>query len=591
VSPGERHALFSEPPEHQPGDELDSIGLQQEPRRKDSRRVADRLGVRSTSRKSELPAAAGRHSSRRDEPGGGARSQRERRKLAARKLKKLLPAAVLAGLVLLAVIGLMIPGWITGVLAARMDSASAPERAAAAHALATSGRGLDQMLGRLQTGKPDGSAGAAAVALAKSGAGGLDRLRKAVESARPETRAAAAWGLGLTRNPEAVEPLARLLAGDTEKTVKIQAARALGMIQAPGAVAALVGQAEAEMDVRVAAVDAVLTAACTAARDQLVAGLGASDGDMRSACARALMATEQEELISEADIRKLFASERAEVRAGVLRLLQYRQGGLFAELVPAALADRSELVQEVAADAAALRGQASALEPVEKLAADPAAKPKAAAAAARALAVMGRRSSALILAKAITDGNRMAEVRLAAAESLAALGKRLGFVRLTAPGEFNDEGTHLKLSMRDPDPRWEALGLLCDACDSLGETRLTEAAFEAMRQLSGRKLAPKAELWKPWMEKKRTEAVELGRASFCMEKAAELGKNARTEAAKHQDEAREIIDRLLAGADEDDREFFASLRKTLVDDKPPSSPRKAPGAGAGAGTGAAAGQK
>lgn len=70
----------------------------------------------------------------------------------------------------------------------------------------------------------------AARAMAETGAGGVDTLIELLGSPSPETRAAAASGLGKAEDERAVEPLRRLLA-DPDADVRLKARIALGSIE------------------------------------------------------------------------------------------------------------------------------------------------------------------------------------------------------------------------------------------------------------------------------------------------------------------------------------------------------------------------
>ncbi len=547
VSSRERNELFSDPPEHQSSDELDSIGLREGGRRKSSRRAVSERGSR--------------RGSRRDSSAPG-RSKRERREWARQKVRKLVPAGILLGIVVLAGVACMIPGWVRGSFLNKLGSARPFVRESAAENLV--GSALDSLAAKVRSGKFEGAGGAAAMALAKSGPAGVERLASAATEPQAEARMCAAYGLGLSGDPAAVPVLAKMLAADTEKPVRIESARALGMIRAPAAVAALVEQAEAESEIRAAVQAAVLTAACPEARDQLIAGLGAPTEEMRSACAMSLIATGRDVTVTTEEIKKLHASATPAVRAGAVGLLALMKSGPFEEIVPKALADSDQLVRAAAADAAGLRRWAGAAETLEKMIVSAEEKPSVRISAARALGRIGRLGSVVPLAQCAADVNGIESVRIAAAEALAAVAARHKFEKLTAKGEYNDYATHIKLAARATDVRWEALKVLVAGCESFKGEALTAKGFEAMRALAGRKLAPKAEVWKTWMENKLDEARTLGEIAHLVEQAYKMGKN-NPKSYTLVEQAMRKAKGLRKRAEQDDVSFYGTLFANLCE--------------------------
>jgi len=554
VSRQEREHLFSDPPEYQSGDDLDSIGLESGSRhRKSSRR-------KGSERRDA--AGSGRHS---DRSLTAMSSQRQKRGKARKKLRKLVPAGIGAGVVLLGLLGLMVPGLILG---SRLSALSSPDplvRANAAVHLAESGRGLGRVLGVLRALEFERAGGAAALALAAAGEEGLEQLLAAAGSEKAEARISAAYGLGMSRNPRAAEALAGMLAGDEDNRVRIQAARGLGMIRSPQSIAALVARAEAQAEIRDVVLRAVLTAAAPPAKNQLVAGLGAPTEDMRRTCALALVAIEA--LPEEAELRALLASEKAAVRAGAIEILALRGGALFDEAVPKALADESAVVRAAAAGAAGLRRWGKAAATLEKLVADSAEEEAPRHAAAVALGRIGRLGSTVALAKALADPKLKEKTRLAAAKSLAAISQKHKFQTLTSEGEFNDHITHVKLAVGKPDPRWEALAVLVEACGSFGKT-LAPEAFKAMREIAGRKLARKPEVWKAWMDNKTEEGKLLGQVAHLVLRAYELkkqGTQQEKEGRKLLEKAREVTADLHKKCDPADQPFFDQLDRKLCE--------------------------
>jgi HEAT repeat protein len=491
------------------------------------------------------------------------RSKRERREWARQKVRKLVPVGVLLGVAALIGVACMIPGWIRGSHLNSLGNPRAFARESAALNLA-GGSALESLLAKVRSGKFDGAGGAAAMALANSGPPGVERLSTAATDPKAEVRACAAFGLGLSRDPAAVPVLAKMLASDEEKPVRIEAARALGMIRAPAAVAALVGQAEAESEVRTAVQAAVLTAACPEARDQLIAGLGAPTEEMRSACAMSLIATGRDVTITAEEIEKLHASSQAAVRAGAVGLLALMQSGPFEEILPKALADGDQLVRAAAADAAGLRRWGGAAETLEKMVVSGEEKPSVRISAARALGRIGRLESVLPLANCVADVDCIESVRITAAEALGTVAVRHKFEKLTAKGEYNDHATHIKLAAKTTDVRWEALRVLVAGCGSFKSEALSAKAFEAMRALAGRKLAPKAEVWKTWMENKLDEGRVLGEIAHLVEAAYKLGKKD-PKSYTLVEQAMRKAKGLRKRAEEDDVSFYGTLFSNLCE--------------------------
>ncbi len=545
ISSQERHDLFSEPPEHESGDDLDSIGLHDGGRRPSSRRAVSERGSR--------------RGSQRESSSSGARSKREKQNWARRKVRKLLPLGVLLGIILLGGIAFMIPGWISGSRLDKLESSVPFTREQAAHDLGRSGSALDELQAKVENGKFDGSAGAAALALSRCGEAGIKRLEAAAASKGPEARAAAAFGLGLTGHPSAVPTLAKLLAGDDESSVRIEAARALGQIKSPDSVAALVAQAEAQSEVRGPVLAAVLGAACKEAKDQLAAGLGAPTGEMREACSLALLTLDPGYWPDDAELRKLFESKKAAVRTGAVQFLELKGGGLFDEMIPKALADEAETVRAAAAAAAGACGWKQAAGALEKMLLDEAEKLAVKLAAAAALGKIHRLESAEPLARCLVDAKQHESVRLAAAEALIAVARRHKFKRET--GKFDGEASHLAAAIAKPDIRWEALKVLTAGCDSFG-AKAGPKAFEAMKRLAGRKLAAKPEIWKAWMTRKQEDAEVLGHISHLVEKAYKLG----TKHPKSWPTMKEALDlskELYKKAEPQDQDYFKGLFEDL----------------------------
>jgi hypothetical protein len=348
-------------------------------------------------------------------------------------------------------------------------------------------------------------------------------------------------------------------------------------------VAALTAQGGAEDDIRLAAVASVLTAACPEAREQLVAGLGAASEEMRIACRQALLASGSDANVGKDELLKLSASEKPAVRAGAVRLSALLRGGPFAEILPKALADQSEVVRTAAAEAAELRGATSACEALEKAVAAPEENLQFRVAAARALGSLGRLESLPALAACLATAGGPDEARAAAADALAAIGRKHKFWRLTAKGEFNDSLTHLKLYLRTPDPRWSALATVIGGCDSFKGESATRG-FAALQVLAGRKLAPKPEVWKAWMGRKLEEGRALGEISHLFEEAYKAGtKNA--DARPKAEAAMRLAKGLRKKAEEEDRAFYQALfedlcrtlgvdhkKEILKEDPPPGAP-------------------
>jgi HEAT repeat protein len=496
-----------------------------------------------------------RRGSEREAPASSKRSKRERQEWARQKIRKMIPIAVLLGVAAVGGVGLMVPGWIRKARLNELHNGDAFARERAAVNLAAGGA-LGDLLAKVKAGKFEEAGGAAAMALARSGPPGVEQLAVAAGAEALEARLSAAYGLGLSRSPAAVEPLAKLLVNDKEKAVRLEAARALGMIRAPAAVKALVAQAQAESEVRAVVCESLLSAATGGARGELVAGLGASTEEMRRACALALMAVEAS--LTAEDVKRLAGSEIASARAGAVGLLSMMPDGPFDEIIPKALEDESELVRSAAADAVGMRRWEKAAPLLEKLVLAEEEKAQVKASACRALGRLGKLSSAMPLAKCLADAYQMEAARVAAAQALVAVGRRHKFERLTAKGEFNDHPTHLKLALKSPDVRWEVLKVLAEGCASFKGEKMTEAGFQAMGAMAGRKLAPKADVWQAWMTKKLEEGKALGEIYYLVDAAYKLGKN--------NDQARPLVEKALDLArglrlksEPDDEAFFGGL--------------------------------
>ncbi len=547
ISSRERHELFSEPPEHENGDDLDSIGLHEGGRRRSGRGAVSEQGSR---RDSERETAS-----------GAGRSKREKRAWARRKVRKLIPLGVLLGLILLGVVGFMIPGWIRGSHLDRLESSVPFTREHAAHNLGGSSSALGELSTKLETGKFEGSAGAAALALSRCGEAGIEKLTTAAASKSAEARAAAAFGLGLTRSPAAVPALTKLVAGDGENAVRIEAARALGLIKSPDSVAALVGQAEAQKEVRSVALESVLGAACKEAKDQLAAGLGSPTAEMREKCALALMTLDESYWPADAELRKLLESKKAAVRAGAMDFLALKGGGLFEEMVPKALADESEVVRAAAAGAAGMRRWTKAAEKLEKMILDDAEKLPVKLAAAEALGRIHRLESAAPLARCLVEAKQHESVRLAAAEALIVVGIRHKFRRQVGKYGEEERASHLAAAIEKPDIRWGALEVLVEGCGSFGE-KVGPQAFKAMKNLAGRRLGAKPDIWQGWMARKKEDAAVLGHISHLVEKAYKLGKQ-HPKARPLVVEAMELSKELAKKAEPQDQDYFKGLFEDL----------------------------
>ncbi len=553
VSSRERQELFSDPPEHAEGEQLDNIGLPEERRRPTSsrRRGSERTNRRASERESASSSAG--------------RSKREKQDWAKRKVKKLLPLGILLGVIILVLIGLQIPGWIRGSFMSELSSSNAQTRESAALNLAdpAAAGGLQA---KLESTKFEEAGGAAAVALAKIDAqrsdAGLEALVAATGSEKIETRLAAAYGLGLYGLPAAVEPLAKLVKTDEKKLVRVQAARSLGMIRSPESISALISQSESQKEVRDAAVTALLTAACPEARDQLVQGLGSASSQMREACRRALIATDQDQQVSQADIKKLLESETPEVRAGAVSFLALSgKSDVFTAAVTKALEDKSEIVRASAANAAGLRRFKPALGTLEKMVKEE-ENAEVRTAAARALGQFRKISSVAPLAECLADGSAPEVVRLAAADALAAVcnPKANPFRRQVGGFEEGERASHLSVAIKSPDTRWKALEVLVAGCPGFKSKELKSKGYAAMKALCGRRLGEKPEIWKTWLDKKQTDAATLGHISALVEEAYKLKKQRQETAAfDKMAAAMRLSKALLKKADDDDRDYFQGL--------------------------------
>lgn len=551
VSSRERSELFSDPPEHADGEELDSIGLSEGRRRRGSSR-----------RRSER---TGRRGSEREAGAGVARSKREKQNWARRKVKKLVPLGILLGVIILVLVCLQIPGWIRSGFMNELASADIYTRENAALNLSepAAAPGLQA---RLENDKFEEAGGAAAVALAgidpRRSDAGLDALAAACASNKVETRLAAAHGLGLYGQPAAVEALAKLLKGDEDKVVRVQAARSLGMIRSPKSVEALISQADAQKEVRDAAVVALLTAACPEARDQLVQGLGSGSRQMREACRRALIATEQDKQVSEADVRKLLTSAKPEVRAGAIGFMALSgKGDAFAQAVKTALDDKSETVRTAAVEAAGLRRFKPALGKLERMVVEE-KDSGVRAAVARALGLLQKLSSVVPLAKVLADGSAPETVRLAAADALVAVcnPKANPFRRPVGQFEEGERAAHLSVAIKEPDLRWKAVEVLVAGCPGFKSDELKTRGYAAMKAVCGRKLGPKPEIWQAWYQKKMADARVLGRISALVEEAYQLKKQKQeTPAYNKMEAAMRLSKALLKKADPADLKYFQGL--------------------------------
>jgi HEAT repeat protein len=561
VSSRERHELFSDPPEHADAEELDNIGIEgSRGRRKTSRRASsERTGRRVSERGS-------RRGSQRDDGAGPGRSKREKRDWARRKVRKLVPVGVLAGLVVLGLIATQIPGWIRGAHLDKLSSSNPYIRESAVVNLSEDDAALDGLLAAVQNRKFDEAGGAAATALGlhHNRDGALQRLKTAAASEKPDARASAAYGLGLTRNPEAVEALAKMLAGDEQKAVRVQAAHALGMIKSPKSVEALISQAQSESDVRDASLRALLTAACPEALDQLIKGLGSPTPEMRDACRGALLATGAH--VSAADLKKLLAADSAAVRAGAVGFLALgTDNKLFEEMVPKALGDTSEPVRVAAAEAVGLRRWKKGREPLEKILLAETEAPEVKIAAARALGRIHQLESVGPLSKVLANPQQMEAVRLAAAGALKQVANKRHnpFRRPVGSFEEGERASHLGVAMKKPDPRWEALQALVAGCGSFKGEKLEQEGFDAMRALCGRKLARKPDVWQAWMANKTEDAKVLGHISSLVEEAYEIKKSKDTasqnKAYDKVTQAMKLSKALLKKSDDDDRGYFRGL--------------------------------
>ncbi len=558
VGARERQELFSDPPEHAEGDDLDGIGLSEGGRRPTSRRR--RSG----------PERISRRGSERDSGSSSTgRSKREKQALAKQKVRKLIPAGVLLVLIILGIVAWQIPGWIRGGFMDELSSADAYVRENAVFNLSdpASASGLQV---RLQGGKFSESGGAAAVALARinprRSSAGLEALTAAAGSNDPEVRLSAAHGLGLCGQPRGVEALAKLLKEDDKKIVRVQAARSLGMIKTPESVAALISQAESQKEVRTAAQAALLTAACPAARDELVKGLGASSSEMRAACRRALIASDQDREVSATDITRLLASEEESVRAGAISFLALSgDDKLFGSAVEKALTDKSEMVRAAAAEAIGLRGRTSLAGKLEKLVTNAEEKAEVKAAAARALGGMRKLDSVPALAGLLADGNQEEVARQAAADALLVIcsAKHNSFMRQVGTYEEDERASHLAVALEKPDMRWKVLEELVAACPSFKSKELSSKGFAAMKALCGRKLAEKSEVWKTWMDNKLADARVLGQISKLVEEAYEIKKKKDTDSQNRAfaavEKAMKLAKVLRKKADEDDTKYFQGL--------------------------------
>lgn len=565
VTRRERHDLISDPPEHQSSDSLDSIGLES----------SGRLAARRTSRRGSERTS-----------GGTARSKRQRAEWARAKVRKLTPLLALIGLVFAGVLAALVPGVVRKKRIGRLYSSDPLVRETAAIQLGVKSSGLNSLTAAMETAPFDGAGGAAALAMSMMGEAGSARLQKLAESSAPAARQAAAFGLGLTRRPGAVEPLAKLLADD-EAPVRVEAAKALGMIRAPGAVKALVAAAECPIDARDAVLLGVLTAACPEAQAELVQGLSASTPAMRQAAGQALISLGL--VPSDSEIKALVESKDSAVRAGGLEFLGLTGGPLFEPSVTEALGDKSAAVRKSAVRSIALRAWDQGAGKLEAmLAGDEPADVKLAA--AEALGRIARLESAQPLAKAVVSADLGAEVRAAAAAALAAIGARFpGYIlkqKLEANKITGDLLTHLELAAARPDPRWAALETLVGGCEAFDE-RLAPAAFAAMNALARCKLAPKAEVWQRWMARKIEEGKTLGRIAYTYAQGAALyeeGKTAGDREKKNravamieetQEAARELRDR----AEPEDKDFFRQLYGLLcgrTNAKPKPEPQAPP---------------
>jgi HEAT repeat protein len=563
VSSRERQELFSDPPEHAQGDELDSIGLSEGGRRPTSRRR--RPGSERVSR----------HGNERDSDSStGGRSKREKQARAKRQVRKLIPVGVLLGLIILGIVAWQIPGWIRGGFLGELSSSDAYTRENAVLNLSDPAS-ASALQARLQGGKFSEAGGAAAVALARidprRSTAGLEALTAAAGSKDPEVRLSAAHGLGLYGQPQAVATLAKLLKEDDKKIVRAQAARSLGMIKSPESVAALISQAQSQKEVRDAALAALLTAACPAARDELVKGLGAPSSEMRAACRRALIATDQDRQVSATDIAGLLASEEDAVRAGAISFLALSGNGkLFEDAVNKALTDKSEVVRAAAAEAIGLREWKSLAGKLEKLVSSAEEKAKVKTAAAKALGEMRKLTSVPALASLLADTAQEEVARLAAADALVAIckAKHNSFMRQVGTYEEDERASHLAVALEKPDMRWKLLEQLVAACPSFKSKELKSSGFAAMKALCGRfKLAEKPEVWKTWMENKLADARVLGQISKLLERAYEIKKK-KDPASLNQAfamvvQAMKLAKGLRKKADKDDEKYFQGLFEDL----------------------------
>ena len=213
----------------------------------------------------------------------------------------------------------------------------------------------------------------------------LPRLLQALGASDGATRGGACHALGLLRDSSATDPLGRVLADDPNPVVRRTAARALGKLEGPEAMEALLGSLD--------------------------------DAEVGDAAAAALAA------LSHAPITELLALLRegvpAQRQAAATALGQLAASNLVDELINA-LHDDNPHVRTAIIDALGRQHSAQALEPLFAVLRNEEEQGSLRARAARALGAIGDPAAVGTLLHAL--GDDVEAVRLRAAEALGRLG-------------------------------------------------------------------------------------------------------------------------------------------------------------------------
>jgi HEAT repeat protein len=256
-----------------------------------------------------------------------------------------------------------------------------------------------------------------------------------------------------------------------------------------------------------------------------------------------------------------------------------RGGELLKGAIVAGLTDDSGLVRKAAARAAGLSCNVETAPELEKIVINTQDELETRAEATRALARTGSLSSVMPLIQVLVNSSEPEEIRLAAADAAIEIASRHKFARAVGKFEANERAAHLAVMIQRPDPRWEALKMLVEACADFKTDKLRNQGFELIRTLAGRKLAPKQEIWTAWLKTKQEEARTLGEISYLVEEAYRIrtaGDNNKAYATIEK--AMLLSKELLLKSDAEDKDFFEGLFADLCGKigKKPDEERKVP---------------